>query len=522
MNLIKKFLLFISIIIPFFSGAQTAVSTVNDITWSLMPTWTNVSLFDVSASNYSGSKFNEGNATGIIKIDDNSIISNIQLDANNYAVIRLNKDLSTAWQTSIDGFPLAIGLFHGSILVISATEMSSWKGANNDYLGYLIDPKTGNVTLRKEIFNGDDQFYQQPVFLYAPDGSFFKLALRVSNFTRTAHNPLLMFKMNKVAQEYFDTNDFKLLEFDNALNVKSTIKPVLEQGYFIGATTNSRGDVFLMTEFSQGFIKIAKYESGKTTPAKVLQQPVSINDDIISNLKDFHLITSKDDPSILFFAGTYMDGDKDRELVVSKFNFNDGTVSGNVQLMNKDYFKTLEKSYVPFSKKFDRVDLGSKNEMKIKNVVENDGKLIAALTSYSVREGNAMAGTHTSIEAFDLLINIYDNKANLQYQQIIPRSYGSFFTSRLAIGLHCKDNMLYIIANNNKGIAGLRAIYSQVDLKTGAIANITPIDKHDIKSWYAVDPLAAFWFDDQFVLSYLQDKGWYNNSEDAHLQLLSY
>jgi hypothetical protein len=521
MTAIKKlFLLSAAAFMPFILFAQTAVTTVNDINWSLVPRWPNVSLFGVSAYNSSGSPWSEGESTGILKMDDNSIISNIQIDANNYGVIRLNKDMSTQWTANIDGYPIAIGMFGGKVLVISATDYSYARGISNNYFGFLIDPKTGQISSKKELYNGGDQLYQQPVFLYAPDGSFFKMVVRISNFTSSGHSPFT--SREKIADEYFTTTDIKLLTFDNALNVKSDIKPALEQGYFVGGTTNKSGDVFLMTEFSQGYIRIARYENGKTAPAKVLEMPVSIDDNIMSNLEDFHLLTSKQEPAVLFFAGTYVNGARDRELAVGKFNFKDGTVNHNEQAMDKAYFKALEQSYVPFSRKFNSVDLGSKNEMKIRNVIEDDGKFVVGLSSFTIRSGNVTAGTHSSIAAYDLLINIYDSKINLQYQQIIPRFYSTFTAARLGIGMHCKNNVLYLIANSDKGLTGVRALYSQVDLKTGVITNITGIDKGDIKGYYAVDPYASCWFDTQFVLSYLQDKGFFRNSEDAHMQLLNY
>ena len=518
----KLFLLALAAVMPAILFAQIPVNTVNNINWSLMPFWHSASLLGVSAHYSSGSPLTEGISTGILKMDDNSIISNVQLDDNNYGVIRLNKDMSTQWITNLDGFPIAIGMFNGQILVITASELSSWKGINNDYFGFLIDPKTGRAFLKKELYNGGDQFYQQPVFLYSPDGSFFKMVVRISNFTRGAHNPLLMFSEDKVVGQYFTTNDIKLMTFDNTLNVKSTIKPVLTDGYFVGGTTNKNGDVFLMTEFSQGYVKIARYENEKTTPAKVIDLPVNMEDAVIVNLQDLNVLTSKEDPSVLFFAGTYFNAAKDMELVTAKFNFKDGKVDRDIQPMDKAYFKDLEKSYVPFSKKFNSVDLGSKNEMRIKNVIENDGKLIVSLSSYSFRSGNNTAGTSNSISAYDLLINIYDPKVSLQFQQVIPRYYGTLNGARLGIGMHIKNNVLYLIANSNKGWGGVKALYSAIDLKTGAITNITGIDKGDIKSTYAVDPYASFWFDSQFVLSYLQDKGVFKKSEDAHMQLLNY
>lgn len=523
MTLVARLFLFLLLtFIPFILLAQTVVNSVNGIKWSLIPTWRAAAFMGTSAYNSSGSALNEGILTGIIKIDDNSIISNVQLDANNYGVVRLNKDLSTQWLTYISGYPIAIGVLNGKILVISAKSNSSFNGISNHYIGYIIDEKSGQLSTQKDIYDGSDQFYEQPVFLYAPDGSFFKMIVRTSNFTRGSHNPLLMFKMNKVADAYFTTTDFKLFEFDDKLNIKNTTKPVLEQGYFLGATTNANGDVFLMTDYEQGIIKIAKYENGKTTPVKVLKQEVSMSDDVMNNLYDNYILTSKTDPTVIYYICTYFNSNKDTELIFSKFNFKDGTVVHNTQVMNKAYFKDLAKSYVPFSKKFDDVNMGSSNKMRIRNIIESDEKLIVGLSSsLSVTYYDGKTPSN-KLSAFDLLINIYDSKANLQYQQIIPRSFSSYSDASVGIGMHCSNNTLFIVANSNKGLADYKALYSQIDLKNGTITKITGIEKNDIKNSYEIDPYGSIWFDKQFVLSYMEKKGFTNSSKDAHMQLLNY
>jgi hypothetical protein len=182
---------------------------------------------------------------------------------------------------------------------------------------------------------------------------------------------------------------------------------------------------------------------------------------------------------VVYFACTYENVNKDYELVVAKFNFNDGTVQSSSQVMNKDYIKAIEKAFVPFNKKLNSVDLGPLKELKIKNVLENNGRLIVALSSFSTRNGYSNMGGHaTSIETVvghDLLVDIFDAKTNLQYQQVIPRFYSTPLAARLGIGMHVKNDMLYLVANNNKGLIGFKALYSQIDLKTGAITNIMGI-----------------------------------------------
>jgi len=495
--------------------AQTPVSTTS-LKWSLVPVLLHDQIMEVSTHNSSGSANTEGIATGILKVNDNSIIANIQIDKNSYGVVRLNKDLSTQWLDNIDGYPIAIGDFNNNVLAIASTEKSSYKGNNNTYVGYIIDKNTGKVILQKVFYTSSDELYEQPVFLFSPDGSFFKMAIRTSTLTRKAHFGYA-FNINKGMAAFFDTKEFKVIDFNTTLDVSNTINPVLQDGFFIGATTNKNGDIFTMTDYEQGYIEIARYEKGKTIANKVLKLPISMSDEILNNLSNTYLFTSKSDPSKLLFAMIYRNANNDKELVNAKFNFKTGSVDHNTQIIDKQYLKDLKKSYVPFDKKFDDVDLGNKDNMQIRNVIENDGKLIIALSSFTTSSGNS-----SRIAAYDILVNIYDDKANLQYQQIVPRSYAASYILYTGIGLHCKNNILYLTANNNKGIIGYKTIYSQIDLNSGNVLKITGVSKDGIKNSYAANPNATIWFDDQFIQSYIEERGLYDGSEDAHMQLLNY
>jgi hypothetical protein len=525
MKFIKACLLTAISVIPVLSPAQTVVSTVNNIKYSLIASGAKPQILQCDATCSAGGKYTEGKSTDIIKIDDNSVIAPVQLDAKHYGVIRFNKDMTAQWTTNIDGYPLAIGVFHDNILVITTDNIHTYTGEDNSFTGYIIDPKTSQVILKKQIYSGGEEFYQQPEFLFAPDGSTFKLAVRTSTLTKKLHMSLA-FNANKGAEAYYDTSDFEILGFDANLDVQSTVKPVLEPGYFIGAAINKAGDVFLMTNYEQDIMKIARYESGKTKPAKVLQLPISMGDDVFANLTDNYFFPSKDDPMVVFTAMTYQNQGKDRELAVAKYNFRDGTVGRDIEVMDKDYLKQLKKSYVPFDKKYDDVDLGPTSGMEIKNVMEYKGKLIVALSSYQVRNNTYTNGsssyTNSSIKAFDILVNLYDEKTNLQFQQIIPRTYTSLGAVWLGVGMHCKNDMLYLIANNDKGIFGFKSLFGQIDLKTGAIANIAGISKEGIKNGYSADPYSSLWFDNQLILSYMEMKGIFSYSEDAHMQLISY
>ncbi len=52
--------------------------------------------------------------------------------------------------------------------------------------------------------------------------------------------------------------------------------------------------------------------------------------------------------------------------------------------------------------------------------------------------------------------------------------------------------------------------------------NITGITKDGIKKTYATDPYATIWFDNQFIVNYMEERGWSGGSEDAHMQLVNY
>ncbi len=523
MKSVKTYLLALMAAIPHLLFAQTAESTNNDIKWSIESSWNIADLLKVTAYNSSGSKYCNSMSTGILKMDDNSAISNIQLDKNNYGTVRLNKDLSVQWLSKLGGYPIAISTFHDNILVITTEEISTLKGASNNFKGYVIDQKTGKILFEKPLYTPGNEFYEQQAFLISANGACFKLAVRTSKLTKAGMHLNLAFNQNKSADAYFETADFKIMEFDNNLDLKSTIKPVLEQGNFTGATINDNGDVFLMTEDNETQIKIARYPNGQTTPIKVLSLNIDMGDKKIYNLNNQYVFTSKADPLVIFYAAIFPNSDKEHELVVAKYNFKDGTVMNNSQVMDKAYLKDLKKNYVPFSKKFDDVDLGNRDYMGIGNILENDGKLIVNLSSYDEEMGNASMGISARYIARDLIFNIYDNKLNLQFQQIIPRKYTSFgigfYTSA---GMFCKNNVLNLTGNTDKGINGSKVLFGQIDLKTGSILNIDFIGKNAIKNKYDINPSATLWFDDKFILSYIEIKGWSAGSTDAHLQLVDY
>jgi len=514
MKFIAKLLLIFVIAIPCSVRCQTVELTVNDIKWSLA---SSVRAFEPQriAVNLAENYFSDTFSYGMIQLEDHSVISRVQLDKHNYGMVRLNKDLTVKWLNTLD-----LGgrhfLFNGKLLVIIST--LSPDGSDYVYKLTIIDPETGNVVSTKDLITVNGEFLTDASFLVSPDSKSLKLVVRTSGVPLRG-NLLMNLSMNKNIIAFNNTTDFKIIEFDSNLNIKSTVKPQLEQGDFIGAAMDNKQNVYIMSMYSQGMVKMAKYGNGETKPARVLQLPVNMSDKINSEGTQRFLIRSKYNPDIYYFVTMYDNANNERELVVASFDFKNGLAKSDVQVMDKAYLKNLTKSYIPFSKKFDDIYLGDKFGTRIDNIIETDGKLIVAISGSS----NASLPDHYPYyHGHDVIFNIYDDKANLQYQQIIPRQYSTFRPDLMGVGLHCTDNVLYVTMNSGKHLNETEVLFGKINLKTGLISDITFVPKDDINHKYEMDPTASIWYDNKVILSYLEIKGWSAGSEDAHMQLVGY
>jgi hypothetical protein len=498
--LAKLFVIWTIATTPLLAFAQNVVSTINDLPWSLRP------------------------GQGMVQYN-NAVIAVGKLGEYQHMVTCLTKDMKTAWTDTINSEPLTMHIFHDKLLLITQQDVRV-KGVitlSNTYTGYIIAPKTGQILLKKVLYGSSEMYYKQVIFLFAPDGDDLKMVLRTSTEEKESHKTIFTGKKKK-ASLYYDTKNLQVLEFNDSLKAKSTINPHAEPGWLIGATTNKDHDLFLAFTDSNKMMRIARYTNGEVSPAKVLQLGLNQGDMTLDNITGSSILfTSKTNPSVLYHATIYNNTTNKRELVAAKFNFDDSSISHNTQVIDNHYLKNLQDGYVPFSAEFSKkskLGTDAPHQMVIDNYGVADGKLVLTLTSYDLTYDSDNS-TETYTDTYNVLINIYDDQMNLAYQPIIPREFNPEDMALTGVGMHFKNNKLYVVCNDNKN-----AFLGQINMADGKITGLSKISIPEKKRGNQpfIYPEATIWFEDQFILNYVRGKGFLPKYPNyiTSLQLVNY
>lgn len=106
----------------------------------------------------------------------------------------------------------------------------------------------------------------------------------------------------------------------------------------------------------------------------------------------------------------------------------------------------------------------------------------------------------------DGLISVLNSSMKPLTYTVIPKRFRLNGPVGLSSSLHVKDNKIVLVSGYDKG-KGRTAIYAQIDASSGKIETIEEFKKDEIGGNYQVYPQATLWFDDSFILSYLDVDG---------------
>ncbi|HTD99254.1 MAG TPA: hypothetical protein VK668_08190 [Mucilaginibacter sp.] len=444
-------------------------------------------------------------------------------DNENCDIIAVNENMQSMWRTSLKGHALSISKFKDKVLVVVATEFSNTKKTNNTYKGYLLDPANGKVLIDKVIFDGPQEYMAFPYVYTSEDGQVFKFAVRQSGFERRLHvaapSVFGLISMKSYTKQFHQTKGLDVIDFNEKLEPITKIKPVTTEGFFLGLTSNNKGDLF-MNWYENGNMNMVKYDAGKDKPSNKISASIMLDDDLLDNFdNDIPIIASKTNSNVLYYSLVFKNGNKDMELGIGKIDFSTGKKQYVNELLTKDNIKALKKNYVPVNKKMDSPDLGPIKALSVRAFKEIGDRLIISLTSTSSSASTISSGTWES--EFNILINGYDTDLNLKYQQIIPTSY-TVPERHLPLGFYHDKNKLYIISNDKTGMTTLNGTYSVIDLATGQCDKMYHLSKKKISNSHAAAGSSVLWFKNSFVVPYLELKGFSGRKYDITLQQNSY
>ncbi len=409
-------------------------------------------------------------------------------------IIAVDENGTTKWTTGVKGLAMTIGKFKNYLIVFSTPHLKNATQAyTNELNASLIDPVSGKVVLQKNINTGDATFIEQALFFLSDDGSFCKVGLRLSNRKQAIDITLV----NKFLQQFGETQSFTLIELDEKLERKNETKLTLPEGGFGGAQCNSKGEVFIRTIPSKNAIQVSQFVSGNTAAVKTLVQTINARD------KDMtaKFLVSKNNPSVVYLATLYEDEDKEAALSLSRLNFADGTKIEKKEQITRSRVKDLEKNYKVVNEKMDKPDLGKPGDMRILELEECGDQLFTSIEAIEA----AATSTRQWDNVYSVLLTSYDLSFNLKSQNIVPRFYMSAYG--YGLGIHRDGNILRFIANDHPNMLSNKAMYGELDLKTGQVIKLNHIEKDRIEKGNPMNPANILWYPSGFVLTYINMKG---------------
>ncbi|RYU90007.1 hypothetical protein EWM62_10710 [Mucilaginibacter terrigena] len=460
-------------------------------------------------------------ATNTFAFNDHLNVMQVSTDDENFDLIAIDDKMQIVWKTSLAGYGIKTDKLKGKIIALASSDHSMFKGTNNTFKAYVVDPATGKVLADKVVYKSTDEYVEFPQ-MYTGDGEFFKLAVRQSGFKRKIHVGVPIFSFfayNGYVKEYNETKNLQVIEYNDKLDSVSSFKPAKSNGIFISLAWNKHADMFIGW-LNGPSIEVYKYDAGKTVPSNQLTVPVSLKEDKAVIPSKSLLLQPAEDKNILYYSLLYRNPDKDTELGIGKLDFETNKKSYVTQVIDKANLKVIKKAFVPVNKDIDDVDLGYGGGMGLKYMNEVDGKVILTVASNATVSSGVSSGGVYYLE-YAPIINVFDKDLNLKFQQVLPSN--SYYPSRpLQTGYHVIKNKLYMVANTKKGLTKNLGVFGILDINTGKWDKMELLSKkHISNSDYSEGP-SILWFGNSFIVPYFAPKTFAFTKSNVSLQLNQY
>jgi hypothetical protein len=455
-----------------------------------------------------------------IDLSGNAIAMIVDVPKADFAVVTVDDKLSQKWLTELSGFPMAIGKFNNNIMVIAASDRSYFKSFTNQFKAYLLEEKTGKLISQKIIYDGSKDFVEAPEFFFSDDGTYFKMATRLTGLKRKVHVglPIVGFLTAlKVDKDFNESQSYTVIDFNNNLEQIQKMEPEMPDGDSWKASCGDDGSFIVSTvDAAKGKCNVAIYLSSSPTPLKTVSIPVdAFSQDEVSSIT----FASSKKPLINYIGIFYKNANKERSTLIARIDFNNGTFTSFKEVFDKAHIKELQKSFVPVSKKFNDLSFSNIKFMNIRHMAEYNNKLVVTISPRST-----ISSSHGSITSEgSVLINTYDSQTKSLYHQFIPRDYASSVMGEGSdVSFNLAGNTLRILANQTDGFTSVATMYAEMDMESGKINKMNMISKDDIKNSYYANTEYISWLNDSFVIPFVERMGIFSKKVDLQLLQLKY
>jgi len=440
------------------------------------------------------------------KLNDSVGVMQVRLTDTTFELVALDNKMSVLWRDTSLGYGVACGKFKDHILAISDSGYSSKKGNISPYYAFLIDPATGRIILQRAIFQQKAKHEEQATAFFAADGSDFNLIVRQANI-----------RVGELSSYRDKTEDFTIINLDKNLD-PTFLKPRVPDETFISMAFNTSGDLFLLTTTDNLSVKARRYEHGSVEPSEPIAQACDSLDNYDILYASNAIVASQEDRNVFYLSIGHTNHDDDRVISTVKFDFSSRKSYTTNELFTGKHVREIEKSFTPFSHDFWVANLGSaKRQMRVRYIMEHNGKLITVSAEFYFAYPNDFSSTNHTVgvfgeieyDQFTLVINCYDTDLKQRFQQVMPVIYKC--DRELATGFEFSENDVKILSNGGFGPA-----YGQLDLSTGKWLKLELLSNHEISDANAI------WFNDNFVVPFLRERGQSHPKYNIDLGLNNY
>lgn len=443
-----------------------------------------------------------------VALSNNSSAMLVDMPKSDFAVVNFDDRLNQKWITPLKGYALAIGEFKGNIIAVAATEGSLLKSFNSIFKAYILEAATGKILKEKIIYQGTDEYFEDPDFFFAEDGSYFKMASRITGLKRKS----LFTGFINTDKKYLSTLQFNIMSFDAELNISDRISPIMPDGESWQSQCNKDGS-FIITAIDEksSKINVGTYLFSQREPLKVISIPMDFGKDFeYSPIK----IASSKSPLQNYISSVYRNSKKEYVLLIAKLDFKDGSLQKKVEILDNNYFKSRAKSYVVVNKEVGKVSFGDEEFSRVNSIEEFDNKILVSLSQRILQAPYFTAD-------YSVLLNVYDTQLQAKYQQIFPRFYRSAFGAGSDVAYAVNGKNLRILANAGSGNS-VDVHYGEMSLEDGHLTKLNLITKEGIKSDYYANTKSIAWNKKSFMIPYFDQIGMLKFKVNIQLQLLTY
>lgn len=429
----------------------------------------------------------------------------------------------TKWTARIDGYFQHAAALGKNLVVLVSTEYTFFTRSNSIFKAYLFNTDNGALIKEKVLFSGNNEYYTIPYQQVSKDKTTYTLATRETAVKRNAKVALpgvgAFYTIKKLSDQANRMNAFNVLTFDENLNEKSKISPILPDGDFIGMRKTINGDMYIAVSENKKGITISKYAPEAEKAVKSVTEPYSfyaglIGADHLNDQISFYSDTINN--NTVYISGSFKTGD-DHVTVFNKYDFANGEHKRFKKIFTAAELKAMEKSYTPLNKQFKKLQLAPAKFLELADVAMYENGYFIILSDYRLTP--PVAGSPSRPFSDGIIVYNLDKNLAVRTVSTIPRFYmGALYSS--SMNVYAKNGALYVLASHQDNASMMVARINTASGKLEAITLAEP-DKAG-KSDYA-DIAKAVISDTGILLPVLDFKIAINKTKYAvHLYRLSW